>query len=227
MPISAIIFDMDGLLVDTEPLYQASWQRAARALHYDIDDALYARFIGRPTTVCETILVETLGSEFPLEAFRQQWPQAWRHEVDRVGVVVKPGVHQMLQFARERRLLVALATSKTENPDFAQLTLDRAGLAQSFAVRVCGEEVACGKPAPDIFLEAAKRLGRPASECVALEDSEAGILAVRDAGMYRGAGAHWPASAIARDAARRVVPTLHEAREVVASLLETQEQWAG
>ena len=225
MPISAIIFDMDGLLVDTEPLYQASWQRAARELRYDIDDALYARFIGRPTTACETILVEVFGSEFPLEAFRQQWPQAWRHEVDRVGVVVKPGVQEMLQFARERRLLVALATSS--DSDFAQLTLDRSGLASSFAVRVCGEEVACGKPAPDIFVEAVKRLGRPAAECVALEDSEAGILAVRHAGMYGVLVPHWPASAIARDAARSVVPTLHEAREVVASLLETQEQWAG
>lgn len=222
MPISAIIFDMDGLLVDTEPLYQASWQRAARELQYDIDDALYARFIGRPTTACETILVEVFGSEFPLDAFRQRWPQAWRHEVERVGVVVQPGVDEMLQFARERHLLVALATSS--DSDFAQLTLDRSGLASSFAVRVCGEEVACGKPAPDIFLEAAKRLGRPAAECVALEDSEAGILAVRHAGMYGVLVPHWPASPIARDAARRVVPTLHEAREVVASLLETQEQ---
>lgn len=225
MPVSALIFDMDGLLVDTEPLYQASWQQAARELHYDISDELYAQFIGRPTSACESLLVGALGSDFPLDAFRQRWPEVWRLEIQRVGVVVKPGVQEMLQFARERRLLVAVATSSES--DFAQLTLNRSGLASSFAVRVCGEEIASGKPAPDIFIEAAKRLGRSAGECVAFEDSESGILAVRDAGMYGVLVPHWAASAVARQAARQVVPTLHEAREVVASLLATQEQWAG
>lgn len=221
--VAGVIFDMDGLMVDTEPLYQVSWQQAAQELGYEIDDVLYARFVGRPTSACERILLDTFGSSFPLPAFQSRWPSLWRAEVERVGVALKPGLREILDVVRARRLPAAVATSS--EAEFADLTLTRAGLRHEFDVVVTGDQVSRGKPAPDIYLEAAKRLGLPAKQCVAFEDSEAGIIAVRDAGMRGVLVPHWAASSNARLAASHLVVTLHEARDVLLSMLD-RHQWS-
>lgn len=216
--VSGVIFDMDGLMVDTEPLYQESWQRAARELGHEIDDVLYATFVGRPTAACEDILLETFGPLFPLRAFQARWPRLWRDEVERVGVTLKPGLPEILEVVRSHRLPAAVATSSESV--LADLTLNRAGLRHWFSVVVTGDRVTHGKPAPDIYLEAAKQLGVPAAECVAFEDSEAGIIAVQAAGMRGVLVPHWPASSAARRAATRVATTLHQAREVLVSMID-------
>ena len=218
MVVSGVIFDMDGLMVDTEPLYQVSWQQAARELGCEIDDALYARFIGRPTLACEAILIEVFGPSFRLDEFRRRWPGLWREEVGRVGVCAKPGLMEMLEFVRSKHLATAVATSS--ETEYVNLTLDRAGLRHWFDVVVSGDQVLRGKPAPDIYVEAANRLQVPITQCVALEDSEAGILAVQNAGMVGVLVPHWPASAAARGAASYVAATLHEARTILTSLID-------
>jgi HAD superfamily hydrolase (TIGR01509 family) len=219
MQVAAVIFDMDGLMVDTEPVYQAAWQQAAAELGYDLDDELYATLVGRPTLACEAIILERFGAGFPLKRFRERWPELWRSEVDRNGVQTKPGLEEILTFVESHRLPVAIATSS--ETEYVQVTLRRAGLTNRFAAMVTGDEISRGKPEPDIYLEAARKLGVPASRCVALEDSEAGIRAVQAAGMTGLLVPHWPASSAAVQAAYRVVDTLHEARVVLASLLGT------
>lgn len=221
MTISAVIFDMDGLMVDTEPMYQVSWQRAAQELGYEIDEVLYARFVGRPTRACEAILVEQFGEAFPLSAFQARWPDLWRSEVERCGIALKPGLTEMLDYLTGR-LPLAVATSS--EAEYAELTLGRAGIRDRFQVVVSGDQVSRGKPEPDIYLETAQRLRIPASECVALEDSEAGIRSVRSAGMVGVLVPHWPASPEARQAATRVAASLHEARDILASLIENQQR---
>lgn len=215
--VSGVIFDMDGLMVDTEPLYQSSWQQAARDLGHEIDDALYSRFVGRPTAACEDILLDTFGPSFPLHAFRSRWPGLWRDEVDRVGIPLKSGLLELLEVVRAHGLPAAVATSS--EADYADLTLNRAGLRHWFAVAVTGDQVTHGKPAPDIYLEAARQLRVPAVQCVAFEDSEAGIVAVQNAGMRGVLVPHWPATSAARGAATHVAPTLHEGREVLLSMI--------
>ena len=166
MKVAAVVFDMDGLMVDTEPVYKASWQQAASELNYELPDNVYTTFVGRPTEACERILVEHLGPRFPLPAFRLRWPLLWRAEIGRAGVQVKRGLFELLAFLEAQRVPVAVATS-TES-DLAALTLGLSGLAHHFGIVVSGEQVAAGKPAPDIYLEAARRLRVPAADCVAL-----------------------------------------------------------
>jgi beta-phosphoglucomutase len=217
MAVAAVILDMDGLMVDTEPLYQVAWQQAASELGYHLDDALYARFVGRPTEDCERILLEEYGSSFPLAVFQGRWPGLWREQVEHCGVQTKPGLLELLTFIEEQCLPAAVATSSAAA--YADFTLRQAGLADRFAVVVSGDQVVRGKPAPDIYLEAARRLRVSAADCVALEDSEAGIRAVARAGMIGVLVPHWPASPEAVHAASQVVETLHEARQVLATLM--------
>lgn len=217
MRVSAVIFDMDGLMVDTEPVYQVAWKQAATELGYDLDDTLYSTFVGRPTPACEAIIIERFGHGFPLERFREQWPVLWRSEVERHGIETKPGLEEILALVESHGLPMAVATSSEAK--YVEVTLRQAGLANRFDAMVTGDEIDRGKPEPDIYLETARKLGVPPSDCVALEDSEAGILAIQRAGMTGILVPHWPASQRAVQAAFDVVETLHEARTILASLI--------
>ena len=218
MTICALVFDMDGLMLDTEPIYKRAWQRAGRELGYDLDDEFYATLVGRPNPDGEAELMRKFGAAFPLGAFRSSWPLLWRAEADAGGIATKPGLAELLAFADERRLPVAVATSS--DAEYTELTLRTAGLDGRLRVRVTGEQVAHGKPAPDIYLEAARRLGCEPQQCVALEDSNAGIIAASGAGMIALMIPDLvPPSEAARDAAFRVLPSLVEARGVIAALM--------
>lgn len=216
--VAAIIFDMDGLMLDTEPLYQAAWQATSAELGYVLDDPSYAALVGRPTDDCERELVRWFGPGFPLDRFRVRWPERWQAEVAANGVQQKPGLPEILAFAAAQRLPVAVATSS--EADYAAFSLQHAALEGRFDVIVTRDQVARGKPAPDIYLEAARRLQVDPAACVALEDSEAGILAASGAGMRAllipdGT----PPSDAAVRTAFRVVASLHDARDLVAGLL--------
>src|SRR6185369_553384 len=181
MKVSAVVFDMDGLMVDTEPLYHSAWKQAASEAGYEITDALYATFVGRPTPVCEALLHDALGPSFPLGQFQKRWPELWKLQIQNDGIPVKPGLIELLDFVESERLPMAVATSSEE--EYTILTLSTAGLLDRFTVMITGDRVERGKPEPDIYLEAARRLKVSPSECVAFEDSEAGIRAVQKAGM--------------------------------------------
>jgi len=217
MAVSAVILDMDGLMVDTEPLYKTAWQQATRELGFDLHDQRYATIVAAELPDCERILMEEFGPAFPLDALRARWPGLWRDEVERLGIQVKPGLEALLAFIASEPLRVAVATST--NADWAAFTLDRAGLAGRVDVIVTGDQIARGKPAPDIYLEAARRIGVAPRECVALEDSEAGIRSIAAAGMTGILVPHWSPSPEAQAAAFRIVASLHEAKDVIASLL--------
>jgi HAD superfamily hydrolase (TIGR01509 family) len=218
--VGALVFDMDGLMIDTEPIYKAAWQAASAELGYAIDDVSYLKMVGRPTPDCEQELLAMFGAAFPLDHFRVRWPGAWRAEVAANGIRQKPGVLECLRFARAHRLPVAVATSS--DAEYAAFSLRHAGLEGRFDVVVTGEEVARGKPAPDIYLEAARRLRVDPAACVAFEDSEAGILAASRAGMRALLIPDLVGpTATAVQAAFRVLGSLHEARDLIASLVAT------
>ena len=130
----------------------------------------------------------------------------------------KAGLGELLSLAADRHIPCAVATSSHRSYTDASLRL--AGLERRFPVIVTGDEVARPKPAPDIYLEAARRLGVEPSRSVALEDSDRGVLAAKAAGMIPVLVPDLkPPSPEAVAAAYRVVPTLHEARAVLADLL--------
>lgn len=162
-------------MLDTEPLYKAAWQQAAAELGFDLDDQSYARLIGRPTPDCERELMHHFGSEFPLSRFRARWPELWRSSVSDRGIPTKAGLFAFLSFLEEQALSSAVATSS--DGVYAEFSLRSAGIVGRFDAVVTGDQITRGKPAPDIYLEAAVRLGRDPAECIALEDSDAGVLA--------------------------------------------------
>jgi beta-phosphoglucomutase len=220
MKITAVVFDMDGLMLDTEPLYKAAWQQASAELGFDLDDQAYSVMIGRPNEDCERELVKHFGGAFPMPQFRARWPELWRLAVQNHGIAAKAGLARLLSFIEEQGLSTAIATSS--DADYTEFSLRSAGLAGRVTTIVTGDQVAHGKPSPDIYLEAARRLGRAPAECVALEDSDAGVLAASAAGMVTLCVPDLkPPSAAAKRAASHVVTSLDEAREWIGSALRS------
>lgn len=212
----AVLLDMDGLLLDTEPIYRRAWQETARRLGAEISDEQYLAFIGRPNVEAEVMLAELLGPAFPMATFKERWPVRWRQLAEDEGVALRPGADDLLTWIDRHRPRHAVVTSSTL--DFTTFTLAQAGLARRFETLVTGDLVVRGKPAPDIYFEAQRRIGTPSSNTVALEDSDNGVRAAAAAGI---AVIHVPdlkqPSQGARRAASAVVPSLVEAVRLLES----------
>jgi HAD superfamily hydrolase (TIGR01509 family) len=179
---TAVIFDMDGLLVDSESVYQRVWQATAESLGYEMSDAWYHSLTGTTLASGERAILDHFGQDFPLDAFREQWVARW-HASARAGEMpAKPGALALLETLAARGVPMALGTSSDES--FVTPTLEGAGIRTPFGARVTGERVEQGKPAPDIFLEAARGLGVPPEQCIVLEDSQAGASAGLAANMH-------------------------------------------
>ncbi len=211
MRIRGVVLDMDGLMLDTEPLYKASWQQAGAELGFDLDDQWYTVLYGRPNPDCERELIHRFGSDFPLSRFRMRWHELWQSAVDTRGIPTKRGLNALLSFVEEHALSSAVATSSDGTQ--TEVSLRSAGLLGRFDAVVTGDQIARGKPAPDIYLEAAVRLDLDPEECVALEDSDAGVFAANAAGMLTLCVPDMvPPSDAAKRAARCVLDSLDEAR---------------
>ena len=181
LSIRAVLLDMDGLMLDSEPVYRRAWQSAAAGLGYDLSDEFYLALIGRNNRDSEAELVRVFGRDFPLDRFRDDWPLRWQAEVETAGMPVKPGLFGLLELVERHRLPLAVATSS--DAEQTVLSLRAAGIDGRFACIVTGDQVSRGKPAPDIFLEAARRLNVAPAGCLVLEDSDAGVIAAATAGM--------------------------------------------
>ncbi len=210
LDIDAVILDMDGLMLDTEGLYKAAWQRAASQLGFVLDDSFYFTLVGRTNAAGEIALTERFGVEFPMGPFRELWATLWRKEVQASGIPLKPGLRELLEYLADQNLPIAVATSSDR--EYAALSLRAGGLdAGRFAHVVTGEQVEKGKPAPDIYLEAARRLGVHPARALAIEDSDAGILSANSAGMLAVMVPDLkPPSEEARQRAFRVLTSLHQ-----------------
>lgn len=178
--IHAVIFDMDGLMLDTEPLYRSAWKKAAAQCGFLLSDGTYAHIVGRTAADAEAELANAFGSGFVLADFR-----VWRDKFEAVefsGLMPKkPGLDGLLDLLESRRIPKAVATSTKRQRAAKQL--EALGLLPRFSCIAAGDEVATGKPAPDIFLLAAQRLGVTPAVCLVLEDAEAGVAAASRAGM--------------------------------------------
>jgi HAD superfamily hydrolase (TIGR01509 family) len=181
MLVGAVIFDMDGLMLDTEPLYRAAWQNAAAKCGYVISDAIYFRLIGRTRGDSEQILVDEFGHQFPISVFRSACQECETETFKAGPLPKKHGLDELLTFLDARHIPKAVATSTVRQEAFQLLS--SVGLLARFDVVTTGEEVASGKPSPDIFVLAARRLGIDHSACLVLEDSELGVIAAHRAEM--------------------------------------------
>ena len=177
----AVILDMDGTLLDTEPLAARAWGDAASALGLEFDASLPPRMIGRNFADCRAMIVARHGDDYPTDRLMSGWRAAYDAIVERDGLALKPGVEELFDWLDAEGLPRAVATSTRR--ERAHAALARAGLAARIDALVGGDEVVQGKPAPDIFLVAASRLGVPPAACSVLEDSDAGVLGALAAGM--------------------------------------------
>jgi HAD superfamily hydrolase (TIGR01509 family) len=217
--VSAVIFDMDGLMLDTERIALSVWRQAAADLGFTLDEELAERMVGRNSATNRIMLQMHFGDQFSYEELSVIADTRYRETLDRDGVPRKDGLLELLDVLESRRIPRAVATSTAR--DLACHKLEQAGVAHYFDVIVGGNEVTHGKPAPDIFLRAAERLGKPPAECVALEDSGPGIQAASSAGMVTiliPDGGRMP-SPDTRERAAFVVESLSAARRVIERLL--------
>jgi HAD superfamily hydrolase (TIGR01509 family) len=218
MRLSAVIFDMDGLMIDTEALIKPCFQRAAAEMGCDIDDNFYQTLIGSGYADTAAALTARFGDSLRHDEFSRRLAALFRDRIDTSGIPVKTGVHDLIAMLDRHRLPKAIATS-TEFDD-AEFSLRTAGLWGHFDVIVCGDHVSRGKPHPDIYLLAASRLGVDPRECLVFEDSNAGVLAASRAGMrvVLVPDVCVP-SEDAVNAAYRVLPSLTEAAQLIAPWL--------
>jgi HAD superfamily hydrolase (TIGR01509 family) len=179
--VSAVVFDMDGLMLDTERVALVVWRQAAADLGFALDDEVAERMVGRTSATNRLMLQMHFGDSFSYDELWALADARYREALDRDGVPRKEGLVELLDVLVARGIPRAVATSTAG--DLARHKLEQAGVADYFDVIVGGTDVARGKPAPDIFLRAAERLGKLPDECVALEDSGPGIFAAAAAGM--------------------------------------------
>lgn len=178
---AALVLDMDGTLLDTEPLAARAWTDAAAALGVAFDPQLPVRLVGRTFADCRALIVEHHGSGYPTDRLMAGWHAAYDAIVEREGLALKPGVEALFDWLDSEGIARAVATSTRRARALAKLEM--VALAPRLHALVGGDEVGRGKPAPDIFLAAAARLGVDPSACVVLEDSDAGALGAIAAGM--------------------------------------------
>lgn len=178
---AAVLFDMDGLMFDTETLAFRAWSRALAEHGLEMRASHYSRLIGRNMADARLILLDAYGPDTPVDALDAARFRYASAEVEERGVPMKPGLVALLDALDGLGIPRAMATSTGR--ERATGLLDRAGLTRRFHAIVCGDDITRGKPAPDIFLAAARRLNAPPATCLVLEDSEPGVRAAHAAQM--------------------------------------------
>ncbi|HZQ60767.1 MAG TPA: HAD family phosphatase [Casimicrobiaceae bacterium] len=213
----AVIFDMDGLMLDTEPLAARAWSEAANELGLAFDDSICAHLIGRNFADCRVLIRERHGESYPIDALMRRWHATYDAIVAREGIELKTGLLELLDWLEARRIPKAVATSTRRSRAIAKLV--HTSLLERFATLVGGDEVVNGKPEPDIFLEAAARIHAAPEACVVLEDSMPGVRAALAGGMATIMVPDLPSppDAPLPDTVM-VMPSLHEVRRHFAAL---------
>ena len=180
--IEAVLFDMDGLMFDTERMYQKAWLQAGRQMGAPMELEIVDRLRGRNREGCARVCREVFGEEFDFDAMRTACRALMARWIEEDGLPVKPGLYELLAELERRGIPAVLATSTTR--DSAWGHLQRAKVDRYFLGAVCGDEVSHSKPDPEVFLKAAALAGRDPARCMVLEDSPAGVQAGAAAGCF-------------------------------------------
>lgn len=180
--IKAVIFDMDGLMIDTEKLLVKYWLEAARHYGYPMQREQILKIRSLAAQYAIPKLQAELGTDFDYYKVRALRIRLMNEHIDRYGVEEKHGLGELLDYLKSNHYLTAVATAT--DLERTRRYLGSLGRLKYFDQIVCAQMVENGKPAPDIYLEAAARLQTDPAECMALEDSPNGILSAYRAGMY-------------------------------------------
>ena len=182
--IKSIIFDMDGVIFDTELVYLEIWSKVFEKYGYKLQKEVYAEVLGTGRENVKKVFLNNYGNELPIDKMYREKDEDLEKAVDK-GIPLKQGAYEILSYLKNNNYKIALATSASNDRALKQLRY--ADIEKFFDVIVSRDDVKETKPNPDIFLKAAKKLNVNPNECIVIEDSSAGIKAAFNAGM---AGIH-------------------------------------
>jgi HAD superfamily hydrolase (TIGR01509 family) len=179
--IPIIIFDMDGLMFDTERISISAWKKAGEEFDYNIEEKHCVETIGLYFKNGEEIFKNYFGENFPFLEIRELKEKYVFKYIEENGVPVKDGLYDLLNYLEQKDILKGLATSTVRKK--TEKLLEMANIKNRFDYILCGDEIINGKPDPDIFNCLAHKANCCKSECIVLEDSENGIIAASKAEM--------------------------------------------
>ena len=182
--IKSIIFDMDGVIFDTELVYLEIWSKVFEKYGYKLQKEVYAEVLGTGRENVKKVFLNNYGNELPIDKMYREKDEDLEKAVDK-GIPLTQGAYEILSYLKNNNYKIALATSASKERALKQLRY--ADIEKFFDVIVSRDDVKETKPNPDIFLKAAKKLNFNPNECIVIEDSSAGIKAAFNAGM---AGIH-------------------------------------
>jgi len=175
MKVQAVIFDMDGLMFDTETISYEAWVQTGKEFGQDFSEEFILSFVGMNLKSLEKKFNASYGEQLDFAEVNKRCYEIYNKILEEQGVPIKPGLMELLAYLKENNYKIALATSAPR--EGATWNLKKAGVDSYFNTYVCGDMVTKGKPDPEIFLTAAKILGEKPADCMVLEDSIHGITA--------------------------------------------------
>ncbi len=176
-----IIFDMDGLMFDTERIYFRAWSKIMAKYQYNFDFEVYKKLMARNSAAMEIILKDIYGHSFPFEKINAERRQEGEDIINIEGIPHKKGLIDLLDYLDQNNIEKVVATSSVREK--ALRYLDKGGVLNRFTSIVCGSDIKESKPNPEIFEKAAQIFNIDKSQCIVLEDSPNGVRAAFAAGM--------------------------------------------
>lgn len=181
MQYQAVVFDMDGVIFDTERLVIEFWKEVAKKHNIPNVEHTCIQCLGTDRVRTREIFLENYGADFPFDPYRAEVTELFNTHYKGVPLPTKPGVRELLSYLQEQDIKVGLASSTAQH--LVRDEIGTAGLLPYFQTLVCGDMVEHSKPAPDIFLKACEILNADPTKSIAIEDSFNGIRSAHCAGM--------------------------------------------
>lgn len=179
--LEAVLFDMDGVIFDTEKVYLDIWTKVFKKYGYEMTKEVYISVMGRGRENVIKTFLNVYGSQLPIDKMYKEKNQELEYTIDKGQVPMKPGVKDILSFLKNKGYKVALATSAKRERTMKQLKMDR--IDTDFDAIICREDILNPKPNPEIFMKASEKLSVNPENCIVIEDSPAGIQAAYNAKM--------------------------------------------